>query len=72
MHLLARKIIYDTFKCNYTFEKSVAKTPFTPSHIENDIKIIYAYRINTMTFYEILSDFILSLTMPGAKEGEEQ
>ena len=34
----------------------------------NDIKIIY----NTMTFYEILSEFILSLTMPGAKEGEEQ
>jgi hypothetical protein len=24
------------------------------------------------TFYELLSDFILSLTMPGAKDGEEQ
>jgi hypothetical protein len=35
------------------------------------ISITYI-EINTMTFYEILSDFILSLTMPGAKEGEEQ
>ncbi len=32
----------------------------------------YKYSFPTMTFYEILSDFILSLTMPGAKEGEEQ
>jgi hypothetical protein len=24
------------------------------------------------TFYEILNDFILSMTMPGAKEDEEQ
>ena len=24
------------------------------------------------TFYEILNDFILSMTMPGAKECEEQ
>ena len=28
--------------------------------------------INIMTFFELLNDFILSMTMPGAKDGEEQ
>jgi hypothetical protein len=44
---------------------------FTPSHIETAHKTTYI-EIYTMTFYEILSDFILSLTVPGEKEGEEQ
>ncbi len=39
--------------------------------IQNDLKD-YTYRIYTMAFYEALSDFILSLTMPCAKDGEEQ
>jgi len=28
--------------------------------------------INKMTFFGLLNDFILSMTMPGAKDGEEQ
>jgi hypothetical protein len=28
--------------------------------------------INKMTFFDLLNDFILSMTMPGAKDGEEQ
>jgi hypothetical protein len=28
--------------------------------------------INKMTFSELLNDFILSMTMPGAKDGEAQ
>lgn len=31
-----------------------------------------SFEITYLEFYEILSDFILSLTMPGAKEGETQ
>jgi hypothetical protein len=28
--------------------------------------------INKMTFLDLLNDFILSMTMPGAKDGEAQ